>query len=67
MLLTWSAWVVQGSSGFRNACITDSGALGGELIGLVTPRGVQLAGKQGQNSSQLQTLSEVFGAASATR
>ena len=39
----------QGSSGFRNACVTDTGAIGGKLLAVVTPKGLYFA--HGQSSS----------------
>lgn len=40
---------MQGSSGFQNACVTDTGAIGGKLMAVVTPKGLYFA--QGYSSS----------------
>ncbi len=46
-----TAGVLQGSSGFRNACVTDSGAVGGKLLAIATPKGLYLV--EGQSASDL--------------
>jgi len=42
---------LQGSSGFRNACVTDSGAVGGKLLAIATPKGLHRV--EGQSASDL--------------
>ena len=50
--------VLQGSSGFRNACVTDSGAVGGKLLAVATPMGLHLV--EGQSSSDLGNVTTAY-------
>jgi len=52
------AGVLQGSSGFRNACVTDSGAVGGKLLAIATPTGLHLV--EGQSASDLGNLTTAY-------
>ncbi len=52
------AGVLQGSSGFRNACVTDSGAVGGKLLAIATPMGLHLV--EGQSASDLSNLTSAY-------
>jgi len=49
---------LQGSSGFRNALVTDTGAIGGKLLAVVTPKGVQPA--QGTPAAELSNIYSAF-------
>lgn len=52
------AGVLQGSSGFRNACVTDSGAVGGKLLAIATPKGLHLV--EGQSASDLGNVTTAY-------
>ncbi len=52
------AGVLQGSSGFRNACVTDSGAVGGKLLAIATPKGLHLV--EGQSTSDLGNVTTAY-------
>ncbi|DBA92305.1 TPA: hypothetical protein ACH3X2_003728 [Trebouxia sp. C0005] len=49
---------IQGSSGFRNACVTDSGAVGGKLLAVATPKGLHLV--EGQSASDLGNVTAAY-------
>ena len=46
--------VLQSSSGFRNACVTETGTIGGRLLAVVTPKGVHPT--QGTPSADLNNI-----------
>ena len=50
--------VLQASSGFRNACVTDTGKIGGKLLAIVTPKGLHLA--ETPSASDLSYLREAY-------
>lgn len=50
--------MLQGSSGFRNACVTDSGAVGGKLLAIATPKGLHLV--EGQSTSDLGNVTTAY-------
>lgn len=49
---------LQGSSGFRNACVTDTGAMGGKLLAIATPQGLHVV--EGQSSADLGNLTAAY-------
>lgn len=49
---------LQGSSGFRNACVTDTGAIGGKLLAIATPQGLHVV--EGQSSADLGNLTAAY-------
>ncbi|KAA6417380.1 MAG: inosine 5 -phosphate dehydrogenase [Trebouxia sp. A1-2] len=44
--------------GFRNACVTDSGAVGGKLLAVATPKGLHLV--EGQSASDLGNVTAAY-------